>query len=113
MIESTEKTEAVRWRTGGFRGFRKIILNFGSLFLFRVIVFRQQEAIGRVSNLLHSNAFCEIARFIDVAAAGDGDVVGEELEGDGSQERVDGLDGLGNVNDVIGHLRDLLVAFGG
>ncbi|MFM1941610.1 MAG: hypothetical protein RI897_592 [Verrucomicrobiota bacterium] len=36
--------------------------------------------------LFHCDRFGEIAGFVDVAAAGDGDVVGEQLEGYGGQE---------------------------
>lgn len=34
------------------------------------------------SSLLNCDGFCQVARLVYVAAAADGDVVGEELEGD-------------------------------
>jgi len=57
--------------------------------------------------LLHRDAFGEVSWFIDVAAAGGGDVVGEELEGDGGQEGVNRLEGFGDVDDIVGDLGNL------
>jgi hypothetical protein len=48
-----------------------------------------------------------------VAAAADGDVVGEELEGDDFEEGQEEFGGGGDVDGVFDHLRDLLVALNG
>ena len=50
---------------------------------------------------------------VDVAAAADGDVVGEELEGDDFEDGEEELGGGGDFEDVLDELMDVLVAFGG
>ena len=65
------------------------------------------------SGLLHGHALGEVAGLIDIAAAQDGDVVGEKLKWDGGQDRVNRFDGLGNIEHVVGYLGNLFVAFRG
>ena len=50
---------------------------------------------------------------VDVAASADGDVVGEELEGDGFEEGEEELGGGGDVDGVFDELGDGGVALGG
>ena len=50
---------------------------------------------------------------VNVAAAADGDVVGEELEGDDFEEGEEELGGGGDFDDMLDELVDVLVAFGG
>jgi len=57
--------------------------------------------------------FGEIAWFVHVAAAQDGDVVGEQLQRNHCQQRKERFNGLRQVNDVVGFFGDLLVAFCG
>ncbi len=48
-----------------------------------------------------------------VAASADGDVVGEELEGDDFKDGEEELGGGGDVDDVLDELGDVGVAFDG
>jgi hypothetical protein len=50
---------------------------------------------------------------VDVAAAFDGDVVGEELEGDDFEDGEEELGGGGDFEEVLDELVDVGVAFGG
>ncbi len=50
---------------------------------------------------------------VDVAAAADGDVVGEELERDDFEDGEEEFGGLGDVDDVFDQVFDLFVAFDG
>ena len=63
--------------------------------------------------LLNCNALRQVSGLVYVAAAADGDVVGEELEGDYFQDRQQEFGGLGDVDDVLDELLDLFVAFDG
>src|SRR5258708_11703801 len=63
--------------------------------------------------LLDGDGFGEVAGFVNVATAGDGDVVGEELQGHDGEDGVNGFEGFGDVKHVVGNLGDLVVAFGG
>jgi len=63
--------------------------------------------------LLHGDAFSEVAGLVDVAAAADGDVVGEELQGDDFEQGKEQLGGLRDVNDVFDQMGDGGVAFDG
>ena len=65
------------------------------------------------SRLFDSHAFCEVPRFIHVAAAHDGDVIGEQLQGNHRQQRLQTFESVGNVNYVVGFLPGYGVAFGG
>src|SRR5580658_1456140 len=65
------------------------------------------------SALFDSYALRQISWLVDVAAAADGDVVGEELEGDDFQDGEEELGGGGDLEDVLDELVDVLVAFGG
>ena len=65
------------------------------------------------SILLHRHALRKISWLVDVAAAADGDVVGEELEGDDFEDGEEELGGGGDFEDVLDELVDVLVAFGG
>src|SRR4051812_12173614 len=62
---------------------------------------------------LDSDALRKIARLIDVATARDGGVVGEQLKWYDAQQRLQRLDRVGDVYDMIGVARDVLIAFGG
>jgi hypothetical protein len=44
-------------------------------------LFRGYNYVFATHSLFHGDAFGEVAGFVDVAAAGDGDVISEELEG--------------------------------
>ena len=48
-----------------------------------------------------------------VAASADGDVVGEELEGDYFEDGEEELGGLGDLDGVLDELLDVFVAFDG
>src|SRR6266540_6320399 len=63
--------------------------------------------------LFHRHALRQIAGFIDVAAARHGGVVGDELERDDAQQRLERLVRVGDVNDVVAVAADVRVAFGG
>lgn len=60
--------------------------------------------------LLDCYAFRQISGLVDVAAAADGDVVSEELEGDYFQQGQEKLGGGGDVDGVFNKLGDVLVA---
>src|SRR5581483_11505702 len=62
--------------------------------------------------LLHRDALGEVAGLVDVAAAGDGDVIGEELQGNTRENRDQRLRRRRQVNHVVRHILDLRVAFG-
>src|SRR3982751_2638848 len=64
-------------------------------------------------SLLHRHALGEVARLVDVAAAGDGGVVGEELERDDAQQRLEALERVGDVDHVVAVAADVRVALGG
>ena len=53
---------------------------------------------------LHGDGFSEVAGLVYVAAAADGDVVGEELEGDYFEDGEEQLGGGGDVDDVVDEL---------
>src|ERR1017187_6324860 len=63
--------------------------------------------------LLHGDGLGEVAGLVYVAAAADGDVVGEELEGDDFEDGEEQLGGGGDVDDVFDELGNGLVAFDG
>src|SRR5213592_2762192 len=61
----------------------------------------------------HSDAFGQVARFIDVAPAHHGNVIRQELERYRSQEGLQALQSVRNVNHVVRLLQDFSVSFGG
>jgi hypothetical protein len=63
--------------------------------------------------LFHGDGFCEVSGLVYVAAAADGYVVGEELEGDYFQEWQQQLGGLGDLDGVLDEVLDLFVALDG
>src|SRR5512140_1847666 len=63
--------------------------------------------------LLHRHTLGQVARLVDVAAAGDGDVIGQKLEGHDAQRGGKAVEGPGNVNDIVDLSGQLGVAFGG
>src|SRR6266511_1599042 len=70
----------------------------------------------RMAGRIHQNdghALGEVARLIDVATAGDGDVVSEQLQRDDGQQREQGLQGLRQINHVPHFGSDLRVVFCG
>ena len=60
--------------------------------------------------LLNGYALSQISGLVDVAAAADGDVVGEEMQGDDFEDGEEQFGGLGDVDGVFDQLRDLVVA---
>ena len=62
---------------------------------------------------LYRDGFGEVAGLVDVAAAADGDVVGEKLQGDDLQDGEEQLRGGGDVDGVFDELGDLAVALDG
>ena len=62
---------------------------------------------------LHSHTLRKISGLVDVAAAFDGDVVGEELEGDDFEDGEEELGSGGDFQHMLDELMDVLVAFGG
>lgn len=81
---------------------------------------RMMPGEGWVGNLnvggggsVDGDAFGEIARFIDVAAEGEGGVVGEELEGDGVEDGLEEIEGGGDADDGVGEGIDFRVGIGG
>src|ERR1039458_2866404 len=63
--------------------------------------------------LLYGDGLGEVAGLVYVAAAADGDVVGEELEGDDFEDGEEQLGGGGDVDDGFDELGDGLGAFDG
>lgn len=63
--------------------------------------------------LLHGDGFGEIAGLVHIAPALDGDVVAEELERNGGDDRQDRLVAFGNGDDVVGDAGGEFRAFGG
>src|ERR1051325_10354904 len=61
--------------------------------------------------LLHRDAFGQVARFVDVAAAGDGDVVGQQLQRQHRQQREKRLQRRRQGNQLVDLLGDGGVAF--
>ena len=66
-----------------------------------------------MSRLLDGDAFREIARFVDVTAELDGEMVGEELERNDGEDRADEVRDAREGDDVIGDAVQLLRAFAG
>src|SRR5438105_4519958 len=64
-------------------------------------------------NLLHRHALRQIARLVHVAPARHCRVIGEQLEGDDAEERLERLECVGDINDVIAVAAYGGVAFGG
>src|SRR3712207_6450679 len=69
------------------------------------------------SSLLHGDALGQVAGLVHVAAAQQGDVVGQQLQRHRLQERLQVVRGLGDKDDVVGAVQDvgggLLVPLGG
>ena len=63
-------------------------------------------------NLLDGDAFGEVARLVHVAAEGGRDVVGEELQGDGCEDRGEIIRGGGDEDHVVADFGECGVAFG-
>src|SRR6188508_1337015 len=63
--------------------------------------------------LFDRHRFREVARLVHVGAAGDGDLVGQELEREDGDHRADLLGCLRDVDDVVRIVVDLVVALGG
>ena len=51
--------------------------------------------------LFHRHAFCQVARFVDIVAERDREMVGEELQGDRGQHRHNDVVGLGHDDDIV------------
>ena len=66
-----------------------------------------------IGTLFHGDGFGEVAGLVDVAAAADGDVIREELQGDDLQDGQEQLRGGGDVDGVLDELGDLAVALDG
>ena len=63
--------------------------------------------------LLDGNAFGQVAGLVDVAAAADGDVVGQQLQRHDLQQRQKQLDRGRDGDDVVGdHAGDKVIVFG-
>src|SRR6516225_9979050 len=76
---------------------------------------KNTEARKGQLGLLYCHALRQIARFIDVAAAEHGDVIGKELQRYGSHDRLQEVLDLGNLDHVVGqlgHPRVSLVDYG-
>src|SRR5438445_3012937 len=71
-----------------------------------------ERTLKRTLPLFDSDGFGEVARLIDVAAAADGDVVGEKLERDDFEERDEKLRRGRKLDDVIGGGTSEVVAGG-
>ena len=67
-------------------------------------------AIGCCCALFHGDGLGEVARHVDVAAPHDGDVVGDELQGDDVEDGGEVLEGFGQLDDVLRQADDLGVA---
>ncbi len=52
--------------------------------------------------LFHGDAFGQIAGLIDIATAAVGDLVGEQLGGNGIEERIKILMHIGKIKDIVG-----------
>ena len=63
--------------------------------------------------LFHGDGFGEVSGLVYVAATADGDVVGEELQGDDLEDRQEQLWGGGDVDGVFDELGDVAVALDG
>src|SRR5439155_18441970 len=64
-------------------------------------------------SLFHRYTLRQIAGLVDVAAARDRRVVGDELERDDAQERLERLGGVGDLDDVVAVAADVGVSLGG
>jgi len=65
------------------------------------------------ARLFHRHALRQVPRFVDIAAFGRGDVVGEQLQRDDRQDRRKHGRNARHVDDVVGVVSDVFVAFGG
>src|SRR5262245_5615525 len=63
--------------------------------------------------LLDRDALGEVSGLVDVVAADDGGVVGDELQGDDGEHGGEGLGDVGDVEDVFGDFFDVGIALGG
>jgi hypothetical protein len=61
----------------------------------------------------YCDGFGEVSGLVYVAAAADGYVVGEELEGDDFEDGQEEFGGLGDLDGVLDELLDLFVAVDG
>lgn len=62
---------------------------------------------------LHRNALRQVARLVDVAAELDGEMVGEELQGNHGQDGADVIGDGWDGDDVVGDLGEVIGAFAG
>ena len=69
-------------------------------------------AVQSQRHLLHRDAFGQVSGLVYVAAAVYGDVVGEQLQGDGGEDGGEGLGAVGDVDDFVAVLGDGGVALG-
>ncbi len=67
---------------------------------------------GRSLWSFDGDALGEVAGLVDVAATLACDVVGQQLQGDDGQERLDDLGGVGDRQEDVGQLGDRLVSLG-
>ncbi len=75
---------------------------------------RGSECAGSAgAKSLDGDAFGEVAGLIDITSEGYGGVVAEELEGDDVEDGLEHVYGLGDVDDVVGVVMDLFIAFCG
>ena len=74
---------------------------------------KQRPAGLAAFSLLDGDALGEIPRLVHVRSLETGDVVGEELERDGGQDRGEVLAEVGDMDHVVDLVLDLGVSFGG
>src|SRR5437868_14698046 len=73
---------------------------------------RRPERIGPME-LLDGDAFGEVARLVDVTLQLDGEMVGEELQGNDGENRADEIGDFGNSHDVVGDSFEMIRAIAG
>jgi autotransporter-associated beta strand protein len=63
------------------------------------------------ARLLHRNALGQVSRFVDVAAAGNGDIVSQELQRNDRDDWLQKLLDSGHLDHVVRQAADLAIAF--
>ena len=80
------------------------------LLLFHTYDYLRLTDLRLTIKLFYCHTLCEISWSVDILAFANGYVIGQQLQGDGSDERLETLQGVGQFYDVVGELADLLVA---
>ena len=75
--------------------------NVGTVNIFKDIRSTQVFVSTIIQLLFNSNALGQVSWFVNIAAAQNGGVIGEELQGYYSNQRLKGFGGIGDIKNMI------------